>query len=201
MKTLATILIVISSFLVGCTTAVTPEKAANVDLQKTGLVLATISRSGEAEDVKKVLIEFYLRPYDGEGNPLKELVINSWEPMWLIEVPLGRYEITDWFLSAGTMRRESAEKGFEFEVRPGQITYIGHFDVAVARAKNFFGLRVIPEAIPALRDDYERTLVAFRKQYPALADKKVHNVAPQRFIWGATDSKTIPVNIPVPIIK
>jgi hypothetical protein len=185
----------------GCITAVSPEKAASVDLAKTGLVLATLTRTGNADDVKRVLVEFYLRPTVGRGDFLKEPVINSTKDLWLIEVPLGHYRIADWFLGAGTMRRESAEQGFEFDVLPGEITYIGHFEVAVARAKNTFGMRVIPQAAPALKDDYASTLVAFRERFPRLSSTVVRNAAPPQFSWGITDSRLVPVYIPVPATK
>jgi hypothetical protein len=201
MKAAAAVHLALIFVLGGCVTAVSPEKAASVDLTKRGLVLASLTRNGEADDAKKVTVEFYLRPTAGSGDFLKELVINSSKDLWLIEVPLGHYRIADWFLSAGTMRRESAEQGFEFDVLPGQITYIGLFEVAVTRVKNAFGLRVIPQAVTTLKDDYANTMIAFRQKFPELSATVVRNVAPPKFTWSVKDSRPIPIYIPVPVTK
>jgi hypothetical protein len=201
MKAFPIILVVVISGFAGCITAVSPEKAASVDLNKTGLVLASLTRTGSPSDVKRVSVEFYLRPTVGHGDFLKELVINDSNDLWLIEVPLGRYRINDWLLAAGPVRRESAERGYEFDVLPGEITYIGHFEVAVTRAKNMLGMRVIPQAIPALKDDYASTLVAFRRRFPRLSSTVVRNAAPSQFSWGMTDSRMVPIYIPVSVTK
>ncbi len=197
MKPFTAILTLSVLLLTGCITAVNPETAASVDLTKTGLVLASMRLSGEADDVKKVAVEFYLRPLEGRGSFMKELVINSSRDLWLIEVPLGSYRIGDWFLGAGTMRRESGEHSFEFDVRPGEITYIGLFDVAVEREKNTFGLRVIPLASPVLRDDYIHTVSAFKEKFPSLSGTPIRNASPAKFDWGTPDSMAVPIYIPV----
>lgn len=185
----------------GCITAVSPEKASTVNLQQTGLVLATLARRGDADDVKNVTVEFYLRPVEGRGNLLKDLVINTSRELWLIEVPFGRYRISDWFLSGGTLRDERAKQGFEFDVLPGQVTYIGHFDVAVDRVRNTFGLRVIPQAVPVITDDYNNAVAAFQRQFPALSKAAVRNAAPPRFSWEDPESKATPIYMPVPVAK
>lgn len=195
----STVLLILLS--AGCVTAISPEKAGNIDPAKTGLVLATLKTVGEAEDVKKVTIEFYVRPTEGRGSMLKDLVMDSSKDLWLIEVPPGHYQISDWFLNGGTLRRETAEQRFEFEVRSGEITYIGNFEVQVKRGKNTFGLRVIPLAIPTLGDDYAGGMAAFRERYPALATTAVRNAAPAMFLWTTSESKPIPLQVPPSVLK
>ncbi len=192
--------ILLCLLLGGCITAVTPDNVAKIDLSKSGLVLASISRSGDPDDSQNVTIEFYLRSNEHRENFFKTLVINSSRDLWLIEVPLGHYSISDWYLGSGAMRHEYSDTSFEFDVLPEEVTYIGHFDVQVWRAKNTFGLKVIPQALPILRDDFEVAYERFRREYPTMAETSVRNAAPGMFTWGATESITVPIHVPVPSI-
>jgi hypothetical protein len=201
MKLIHSSALVVLLLLTGCITAVSPEKAAAVDLQKSGLVLATIARRGTADDAAKVTVEFYLRPVDGRGSVLKDNVVNSYREMWLLEIPFGRYKIEDWYMAAGTERRASAPHPFEFEVRPGEVTYIGHFEVEVARFPNTFGLRVIPAATPSLVDRSTEDEAAFRAAFPQLKSVPLRNAAPRLFLWLDPTESVQPLRLPPNVTK
>lgn len=185
----------------GCVTAVSPETAAKLNIKETGLVLATTESIGSEKDVKRVVFEFYVRPTD-PGRRLSVYYISSGKPMWLLEIPPGKYRIDDWFLGSGTARSVSAAEGFEFEVKPGEVTYIGHFKFSVHLAKNMLGMRVIPQGLPVLENSYEVALKQFRKDYPSLVDVAVRNSAPpQTFLWGETDESAVNFGIVPTVIK
>lgn len=198
---LAPIVALVLLFLAGCITEVSPEKANKLDLQKTGLVLATTEATGLAKDVKHVLYDFYIRPIDPDRR-YSTYYVSSGKAMWLLEIPPGRYRIDDWFLGSGTSRAFSASTGFEFDVRPGEVTYIGHFKISVSQAKNMLGLRVIPQGQPVLENQYSKAEKLFRNSYPSLNATVVRDAAPREtFSWEISDEQPVNLGMPPPVIK
>lgn len=184
MKTISGILILVALAISGCSTAVSPQKATRIDVAKTGLILATLERTGPG-DTKYASIEFPFRPVDGRENPFKNPAVSSSKKLWLVEVPPGRYRIADWYLAAGSPRVEIAEQPFEFEVRPGQVTYIGRLEVAVVTMYNDVGIQMSSWVQPVLENHYARAVAEFRRQYPALDSVPVFNAAPaELFAWN-----------------
>ncbi len=168
-------------WLAGCSTAVSPKQSAKIDPQKTGLVLASLNQTGS----KTGWVEFTLHRVDGSESSFHKLAISPNEKLTLIEVPLGHYEIAGWTVSNGEQLTgpgtQPATQPFEFDVRPGQITYLGHFEVVV-RWLTYpdSASHIYSRAWPVLEDRHAKEIGAFHQQYPALADVPVRSVAPQR---------------------
>ena len=181
MKTIYGILLLAVVVLAGCSSAVTPEKSARLEPRKTGLILATIDRSGAPEARNAIAVEFPIRRVDQPDSSFKNPNINSKQGVWLIEVPPGRYEIADWELQARYPRTELLRQGYQFEVRPGEVTYLGHIDVAVVAVLNEHGVRTASLVRPTLNDRCTSAVAAFREKYPALSDLAVNDVAPLQF--------------------
>ena len=189
MKITSVALAVLTLTLAGCSTAVTPEKSARIDVQKTGLVLVTLIKTGPGSDPRNISIEFPFRPVDRTDNSFLDSFldrgINSSKELWLVKIPAGRYQIADWGLWCFDARHEFAGLPFEFEVRPGEVTYIGRLEVAVVTEKNAQGQQMYEWVQPVLENHYTRTVAAFRQQYPALASVPVVNAAPVKlFAWN-----------------
>ena len=180
MKTTSLLLILPALILAGCSTAVSPAKSAKIDPQKTGLVLATLHRTGE----KYTWVEFMLHQVDGRESSFTNLAIDSTKELTLIEVPVGRYQIADWTVTDGAQLTgpgtQYATKAFEFDVRPGEVTYLGHFEVSVKEESYFSSHWRFPRARPVLEDHSAQAIAAFRQQYPALTAVPVRSVAPER---------------------
>ncbi len=178
--------------LAGCSTAVTPEKSAQIDPAKTGLVLATVAESG----VENSWAQFTLRSVDGHDRALHSPAINTTQKLWLVEVPPGRYRIADWTVSgvlpaAGPAIRNAAQE-LEFEVRPGEVTYLGQFVIAGDLVKDASGQhRTFVWSRPVLEDRAKEANEAFKRQYPALADVPVRSVAPERIDLTPTDQRQL----------
>jgi len=184
--------------LAGCSTAVSPAKSAKIDPQKTGLVLATLTRTGP-QDAR---VEFTLRRVDGRQGAFTNLAIDATRELSLIEVPVGRYQIAGWLATEGATiagpGTEPATKPVEFEVRPGEITYLGHLQVAVNWMHNpIHSSSIYVRARPVLEDRSAKTIEAFRQQYPALAAMPVRNVAPQRVALVRPATEPVPWFAPI----
>lgn len=185
MKTISGILILVALAISGCSTAVSPGKSSRIDVQKTGLVLVTLIKTGPDNDPKNVSIQFPFRPVDHSDSSFKKWEITSGKELWLVEVPPGRYQIADWTLWCFDPRTEIAEVPFEFEVRAGEVTYIGRLEAAIVTQKNKQGQQMYEWVQPVLENHYGRALAVFRQQYPALASVPVVNAAPIKlFAWN-----------------
>jgi hypothetical protein len=187
MKTACLLLIVPVWLISGCSTAVSPEKSARINLQKTGLILATVDRSGAPQETKGTWLEVTLESVDGRDSVLKRLAINSTKELWLIEVPPGRYRLADWTMSRARSWRAGTAQNYEFEVQPGRITYLGHLDLKLRAAKHSVDQSFSTQAWIVLEDRSAKTLAAFRQQYPALAKVPVHDAAPRQFALIPTE--------------
>jgi hypothetical protein len=178
--------------LSGCSSGVTPEKSARIDPQKTGLVLVTIDRSG-SPDTEKATIEFPLRRVDQPDGSFTHADVSTRKGLWLVEVPPGRYEIAYWNVAARFGRSEFLQQKFEFDVRPGQVTYIGHLDVEVLPILNRQGERMNTQVRPTLESKLDESVADFHLHYPALANVPIENAAPKKFALYPT---TVVSNIP-----
>jgi len=167
--------------ITGCTTAISPNTASAVDLEKKGLVLATLRYSGNVANARYVRTEIYLWRAAAEDSGLRHWTIDSSKELWLIELPIGHYRIADWRLGGGIEKSEGTEQSFEFDVRPGEVTYLGEFNVAMAPSR-LSGNVVYPRAALFLEDRYEKTEEMFRKQYSSLSAVPVRDVAPLRVV-------------------
>jgi len=171
----------VALLMTACSTAVSPEKASQVDPAKTGLVLVTVAEIGGKDSGTK----FTLLSAGGHDGALHGQAINPSKELWLLEVPPGRYRLADWIVMreapvTGTGAHTGTQE-FEFEVRPGEVTYLGRFVVTRRPVMDAYGKpQAFAWARPVLEDHAKETMEAFQQQYPALAAVPVRSVAPQR---------------------
>ena len=189
MRSLLLILTLLS--LAGCQTPVTPESAASIDLSKNGIVVVSVRKKGDPEDVKKVTVEFYLR---GQTPGASSPFVNSSKELWVLAVPPGNYAISDWYMVVGQEKRASSEHKYVFSVKAGGITYIGCLESEVGREKDLFGLKWVPKALPHVRDMSQEDIAAFRLAYPAWSGLAVDTQVTDGFEWK--DAQTSRGKIP-----
>ena len=166
--------------IAGCSTAVTPKNASSLNLNKNGLVLSSWQHSGGPAHGMDWQVEVPLYPTGERAQTIP--VIKSSNELSLLEVPPGHYRIVDCQFLPMKMNQEGARAEFEFDVRPGEVTYLGCFAVAYetgVRVNDYLELKAqfVLEDRKAM--DYGR----FRESYPTLALVKMGNAAPKRFEW------------------
>ncbi|HET7536584.1 MAG TPA: hypothetical protein VFJ90_09035 [Candidatus Didemnitutus sp.] len=181
MRTLFFALTLLALLSVGCSTAVSPDKAAHLNLEKTGLLLATVSRTNASDDLKYIDVELMLTPVNHADTAFKNASITGTEGPCLVEVPPGRYRFGNWQVAGGTAGADNIEHEFEFDVAPGQVTYIGHVEISVTGANVGVGTKswVNVRERSVLRNRYDEAVAAFRQSYPTLAAIPIRNVAPR----------------------
>lgn len=166
--------------LAGCQTPITPESAASIDLSKNGILVVSVRKKGDPEDVKKVTVEFYLR---GQTPGTTSPFVNSSKELWVLAVPPGDYSISDWYMVVAQEKRASSEQKYAFTVKAGSITYIGCLESEVEREKDMFGLKWVPKASPRVRDMRQEDVSAFRSAYPAWSSLDVDFQVADGFEW------------------
>ena len=189
MKTLPLLAAACASVLAGCNSAtVSPHDAATLDLSKTGLVLVTWEPGDSIfERRNAATTEVFLKPLSGGGSEREALAIKSTQPVSLVELSPGRYQLSDFILNAGgiTVRGPLDQKKerslFEFEVRPGEVTYLGNFHpvLTTPRQDAFFP----SHGALYLQDWSAQTLAVFRRQYPTLSNARIRDAAPPILAW------------------
>lgn len=179
---------VLAMLVAGCTTTLSPTDAAKLDLAKTGLVLVTwVPGNSVAEKENKAYGEVHLRRVSGEGKEQQDRVIKSTQLISLIELSPGRYRVNEFLMSVPTLKYSGIlghqEEGnvFEFEVRPGEITYLGNFhpviDIRTRTDRFTFSVSLF------LEDQYAKTTAVFAQEYPALSDARIRDAAPKLIGW------------------
>lgn len=190
MKATCLTLVFLAVAMSGCSTAVSPEKSAKIDMQKTGLVLATLNWTATPEDSVRLKMEFLLQPVEHPDRMLTAPSITSEKNLWLVALPPGRYQLADWFNSAYSGPK-TALTPFYFEVKAGRVTYLGNLQVKVTSFKNQRG-RVYGSIVrPTLENHFAAAVGDFHQQYPALASVPIDDVAPAKFdLFPAGTSRT-----------
>ena len=175
--------------LAGCSTAVSPNSAAKLNLSKTGLVLVTWEPRDLASETGKYL-EVRLERIPGEAGRMDDRVIRNTRPVSLIELPPGRYRaaeywlVDDWAIHWGPLGPGKAADVFEFEVRTAEVTYLGNFHTVIEAHAPGQTDHIAYRMALCLQDLSGAAVAAFRQEYPALATAPVRDAAPQLLAWN-----------------
>ena len=174
--------------LAGCATTISPNNAAKLNIARSGLVLVTWE-TGASNPGRTIIdyAEVRLQQVSGEGREMEKRVIKSTQPLSLIELRPGRYRIADFRLASGILildgplGHQEAGNVFEFEVRPGEVTYLGNLHPF--SESTILSDRYIFRASLVLQDRCGSTVALFRQEYPALSTVRVRDAAPRLIAW------------------
>lgn len=98
-----------------------------------------------------------------------------------IALPAGAYRMVNFRLEESVAQRKwSSRKDFDkpFEVRPGEVTYLGEFVGTGTLSKPFLGVRAIEKPYFLVSDRRERDMAFAEKDKPELKGMPVRNLAP-----------------------
>lgn len=100
-----------------------------------------------------------------------------WGRYFVREYPAGRYEFTGWdfteFNSFGsrTYKPKELPLPLAFDVRPGDVIYVGNVHGSLSLGNNLLGVPVVVDVDPLIRNEAERDLPLIQKEYPQLKGK------------------------------
>jgi hypothetical protein len=147
-------------------------------------------------DLKESWRERRLTPYIGEFFGKRDF-LNPPGALWVLELSAGPHRISRWGvmyntgIGGGTFQPRDCPP-IPFELRAGEILYLGNLHMETSMARNVFGLKVLGRGYPAFHDERARDLARFRQQYPALAphhvDVRLLDFSPWKEFTGADDN-------------
>ncbi|HTL68044.1 MAG TPA: hypothetical protein VL200_10310 [Lacunisphaera sp.] len=178
MKTTSLLIPLLALLVSGCTSALSPERATQVDRGHKGFVLATWEHGTPLYRGGAVHAEVPLQPANRPRARLFDPGISNQQPLSLLALPPGRYRISEWYMWGAVDNAAVPRQRYEFVVRPGEITYLGNFDLVTDNAAP--GIIVRGATVLVLDDHYEKAVTDFARQFPALASLPVRNGAPAR---------------------
>lgn len=127
---------------------------------------------------------------------------DSYGRLLVIALSPGRHTIDSWQIANGSgLRILPKEKlaPLTFEVTRGQIKYLGNLHANLATGKNVFGMTIVGDGYPEVRDLRQRDMSLLDNRYPQFRGKASTELLPLG-VWGAgtetrrqTDIKVMPV--------
>lgn len=89
---------------------------------------------------------------------------------WQVEVPGGR------------LHPEHQPKPYSFQVKVGEVKYLGNLHMNFASSKNLLGISSVSNAVPEIRHEFSRDKALFEQRYPQFSKRLVNNPLPKG-VW------------------
>ncbi len=95
--------------------------------------------------------------------------------LFVIELGPGKYAFDGWHATQGsyTSVTPTDPKKFTFEVKSGEVTYIGELEFNLIFGKNIFGIGVLAGAEQTIADSYDRDIKVASEKYPNIDTNKI----------------------------
>lgn len=108
----------------------------------------------------------------------------------VIKLPEGTHELTSWAIfgyNGSEIRPQDRPRPLKFEIKAGEVKYLGNLHMNMQSNKNIFGARVIPvEGQPEIRDMRQRDITLFEARHPDAREKIIIDLLPLGH-WGSGD--------------
>lgn len=94
--------------------------------------------------------------------------------LYALSLPTGHHRINSWQIVSGTGLRifpKEIPDQLTFEVKPGEIKYLGNLHANLQSGKNVFGMTIVGNGFPEVRDRRTRDIELFEAKYPQFKDK------------------------------
>ena len=99
---------------------------------------------------------------------------DSYGQLLVLSLPAGKHTIDSWQITNGTGLRifpKEKPQPLVFEVVSGQVKYLGNLHANLASGKNIFGVTIIGNGYPEIRDQRQRDISIFEDRYPQFKNK------------------------------
>lgn len=117
---------------------------------------------------------FNSSPFTSQFIPGQNDFEGSLGRLFVIKLPAGDHEFTDWQIVTGSGVRIHPGKGtphLSVHVQSGQVKYLGNFHGNLARGRNVFGLEFTADGVISVNDRQERDLRILLMRYPQFREK------------------------------
>ena len=101
---------------------------------------------------------------------------DSYGQLIALALPVGKHRIGGWQITNGTgLRIYPREKPvpLEFSVHAGQARYLGNLHANLQTGRNVFGITIVGNGYPEVRDRRDRDVPMFEARYPQFRGKVV----------------------------
>ncbi len=131
---------------------------------------------------------------------------DSYGQVLALALPAGKHMINTWRFSHTplyTIRPINKPAPLEFQVVAGTVQYLGNLHFSLEKSKILFGLSVVSDAYPEVRDQRVRDIAMIEKKYPQFKDQISMQLLPQGpwFSNGGTQTENQPIIIPKTSLK
>lgn len=186
------LLLCLCSLVSGCQTTVQSNIRPDYDFENnkdTGLIIGTVSHPEDVDDIvfsifrinyysgnPKAVLKFRERSFLYSGHPAEfefEDAGNKGK-LFVLEFPAGEHSVDYYEIQAGFYgwQPKTAPTPLEFNIQPGEISYLGNFHMQTLKGKFLAGEFQLG-GIPVINDQSDRDIQLFRKLYP---DFSAHNI-------------------------
>lgn len=96
--------------------------------------------------------------------------------VFALSLPAGHHRINSWQIVNGTGLRifpKETPDQLVFEVTAGEIKYLGNLHANLQIGRNIFGMTIVGNGFPEVRDQRTRDIGLFERKYPQFKDKAV----------------------------
>jgi hypothetical protein len=125
---------------------------------------------------------------------------DSYGQVLALALPAGKHVINSWRLVRTSLYEIGPRKApapLEFQVVAGKVQYLGNLHLNLRSGKNMFGISMIDDARPEVRDQRVRDITMIEKKYPQFKDQISIQLLPQG-PWlndAGTRSNSLPIYI------
>jgi len=182
-------------FFTGCATSNVAQSFSTKSLDKDGVVIfsltKTLSKKGESyltSDFAEVSLSYINTLTKKRGRVTTDtthgLVSSNSDfkdikgKLFVIKLKSGKYQFVDWTIKTrglGGDRYISSKdlKPISFEVKDGQVIYLGEFNIEMIAQKNFFGFSLVFGGELRRENSFNRDVEILKEKYPSIEIQKI----------------------------
>src|SRR6185312_13378187 len=191
-KELLFILLFASLTLAGCSVQSVKKDFSFSDASNEGIVILSVSHDLSGGRGTRAIFYMDGIPVHGgkmlfslddafPGIPRGSDFADSYGHIIVMSLPAGKHFMDSWQVTIGSAaylypRRKPVP--LEFEVRKGEIVYLGNLHANLYTGKNLFGMSVVGDGYPEVRDERERDLPMIEEKYPQFKGKVAVHLLP-----------------------
>lgn len=179
--------------LVGCAAGNVPTAFRFGDAPTVGIVVASVAHNPEAGPGARAVVHFDTNGRPGQnklqsvgesftkGGP-DAIDVDGGGRLFVLSLPAGRHTLDAWQLRDGTttwVQPAGVLTPLAFEVKAGEVTYLGSVQATLAMRTTLLGLTVAEGGEVTVGDQQARDLAAFERVYPQFKGQVVTRLLPQ----------------------